>query len=201
MSAVDRLNLTDDLKSILKGDTVAVYLMKQTSEVPMFSDSGTVFLAGKEYGFSPEVLNHMLEYELLFDEAKNPKNRLGRGEIMEERTAVGFAHLERCSDAVTMDLDIESQDGLEIIKDCKWRGDGCTMCLSSASLMSQWLIGKEVKVAIEQAKAFAGMLTGQGFQNVAEELLVFEPIKENPMKCECLLVPWRAFEACMEFRK
>ena len=55
-----------------------------------------------------------------------------------------------CGDDVTVQLDIENG----IIKDVRHIGTGCAICCSSASVMSETLKGKDIKVANEIIEDF-----------------------------------------------
>ena len=59
------------------------------------------------------------------------------------------------------------------IKDVRHDGHGCSICCSSASVMSNALINKSVKDAEDIIKEYLVMLTGQPYN---EEILTGEPI-------------------------
>lgn len=129
-----------------------------------------------------------MEYEILYDESKAPANF---GHNLKKVTHVGFARLERCQDFVSIRLQVK--DGT--VAKLEWTGRGCSICLASASFMSRVIDGLSVESAREVYKAFADMMLTYGpFANVPESLLIFEAIRINPLKTQCVMVPWIALK-------
>ena len=55
----------------------------------------------------------------------------------------GTARSEVCGDEITISL--KTTEGL--ITDASWDGEGCTICLGLASLLTKWLVGKTLQSA------------------------------------------------------
>lgn len=197
MKAIDDLNQCqspEEIRTLLDGFRVDTYLFMRTGETPYWTDLGYVKLGSVQYGVSQKVILYMLEYEILFDEAMNPKNFSLPLTI--DVTHYGAAALERCNDSIALWLSIKENR----IIDARFQGRGCTMCMASASLMTQAVIGLTVDSARLLSLHFNGMLHRDAWdmEIVPESLWVFEPIKVNPLKIECVMVPWNALREAIK---
>lgn len=74
---------------------------------------------------------------VIMDHYKNPRNR---GKFEDGAVTVDLNN-PTCGDKISLQLKVE--DG--IVKDCKYTGDGCSISMSSASMMTEAVKGKTVK--------------------------------------------------------
>lgn len=58
-------------------------------------------------------------------------------------THQGTARSEVCGDEITISLKVTNG----VITNASWTGEGCTICLGMASLLTKWLIGKTLQAA------------------------------------------------------
>ena len=77
---------------------------------------------------------------VIMDNYKNPKNK-----GLKQTDDYHFVHLNNPSCGDEMNVEIKIEDG--IIKDVRQDGHGCSISMSSASVMSDVLIGKTVEEA------------------------------------------------------
>ena len=95
-----------------------------------------------------------------------------------------------CGDDVTVQLSIENG----IIKDVRHIGTGCAICCSSASVMSETLKGKDIKVANEIIEDFYELIKGN-YPEDEERLgdaIVYVNIHNYPPRAKCATLAWRA---------
>ena len=98
-----------------------------------------------------------------------------------------------CGDDVTVQVDVV--DG--IIKDVRHDGAGCAICCSSASVMSEVLIGKTTQEASEIIKDFYELIKGNmpSDEERLEEAIVYINIHNFPPRAKCATLSWRAADA------
>lgn len=81
----------------------------------------------------------MWEYsEKVKEYYRNPKN----AGMMEDATTIGYAGSIGCGDAITLFLKINDN---EIVTDAKFLGYGCAAAISSASILTEIVIGKNIQ--------------------------------------------------------
>lgn len=95
-----------------------------------------------------------------------------------------------CGDDVTVQLSIENG----IIKDVRHIGTGCAICCSSASVMSETLKGKSVKVANEIIEDFYELIKGNypDDEDRLGDAIVYVNIHNYPPRAKCATLAWRA---------
>lgn len=95
-----------------------------------------------------------------------------------------------CGDDVTVQLNIENG----IIKDVRHIGTGCAICCSSASVMSETLKGKSVKVANEIIDDFYELIKGNypDDEDRLGDAIVYVNIHNYPPRAKCATLAWRA---------
>lgn len=185
--ALEKIHTAPDLKAFLRGMRFGPFLHMESGHSPSWVNLGQFYACGRTYGVSPEVQRYLVEYEILYDEAKSPQFK----KKLVEPTHSGYAHLPRCNDLVSLTLKVI----MGRIVAVGWEGQGCVIAMSSASLMSQVILGKMIDEALIQASEFAKLLQPNqkaDLHVLDERLLIFEPLKINPMKAECACVGWSA---------
>lgn len=95
-----------------------------------------------------------------------------------------------CGDDVTVQLNIENG----IIKDVRHIGTGCAICCSSASVMSETLKGKDIKVANEIIEDFYELIKGNYPEDEDRlgDAIVYVNIHNYPPRAKCATLAWRA---------
>ena len=196
MKCIDDLNscsTVQQVKDLLNGQKLDSYILQHTLRRPRWFYLEHVFIGGVAHGLSSIIQEYIVDYEILFDESQKPKNRLVDVEGLTRFNCAGFASLDRCGDTIQIYLWLEQEEGVQRIKECKWIGMGCPVCLASASIMSQWLLGKSVKEVTSQYATFKEAMVEDGLTtDVVDEFLIFIPLRQNPLKVTCTLVPWVA---------
>ena len=136
-----------------------------------------------------------LYQELILDHQKNPHNF---GDLAgANRHADGFNPL--CGDKVSVDLLVNSQG---VIEDIHFKGTGCAISKSSASMMTVALKGKKKEEAEEMFRQFHSMVTGQNdTQEQLGKLKVFQGVREYPARVKCASLAWHTMDAALHDRK
>ncbi|MBR2758263.1 MAG: SUF system NifU family Fe-S cluster assembly protein, partial [Exiguobacterium sp.] len=96
----------------------------------------------------------MLYRQVIMDHYKNPRNR----GVIEDGVTVDLNN-PTCGDSLRLQLQVED----DIVKDAKFEGEGCSISLASASMMTQIVKGKTVEEALQLANIFSEMVQGKEY--------------------------------------
>lgn len=128
--------------------------------------------------------------ELILDHAKSPE---GKG----DPSAHPFTHHElnpSCGDEITLGITVEEGR----IAGLAWDGDGCSISMSSASIMSELLEGATREDALRRIDEFREMMRSRGAVAPTEELgdaAAFQNTAKYVMRIKCAMLAWVALEA------
>lgn len=101
-----------------------------------------------------------------------------------------------CGDEV--ELFVKVEDG--VIKDVTFEGVGCTICMASASMLTQVLRGRTVGSAQEFYRAFKEWITAREVQDPTvdlEELEALGGVRNYPVRLKCALLAWETFASAI----
>ncbi|MFP3588965.1 iron-sulfur cluster assembly scaffold protein, partial [Paraburkholderia sp. SIMBA_055] len=93
-------------------------------------------------------------------------------------------------------LGITVEDGK--IAGLAWEGDGCSISMSSASIMSELLAGATREDALRRIDEFREMMRSRGSVAPTEELgdaAAFQNTAKYDMRIKCAMLAWVALEA------
>ena len=130
---------------------------------------------------------------VIMDHYKNPHNK---GLFNKEGYKQIHLNNPSCGDDMTVELC--SENGT--IKDVRQDGKGCSICCSSASVMSQLLIGKTVEEANKLIEAFYQIVTGAEVEGEddLEEALAYKGVSQFPARVKCATLSWKAIEKAIK---
>jgi nitrogen fixation NifU-like protein len=99
-------------------------------------------------------------------------------------------HNPQCGDDVDVQLRLE--DGR--IADIAFHGQGCAICIASASMMTDAVLGRDIKVARALQQRFRAVLTGQAEPDGAQlgKLVSLAGVSRYPSRIKCALLGWHA---------
>lgn len=130
----------------------------------------------------------MLYRQVIMDHYKNPRNR----GVIEDGVTVDLNN-PTCGDSLRLQLQVE--DG--IVKDAKFEGEGCSISLASASMMTQIVKGKSVDEALQLANIFSEMVQGKDYDTDTFDLGDIEAlsgVSKFPARIKCATLAWKALE-------
>lgn len=131
--------------------------------------------------------------QVLRDHRNYPRNK---GLLVDAKDYVTFhANNPSCGDDLNVQILIK--DG--IIKDIRHDGSGCAICCSSASVMSETLIGKTIDEAKEIIKDFYELIKGNVPENEdrLQDAIVFLNIHNFPPRAKCATLAWRTVDTVL----
>lgn len=127
--------------------------------------------------------------EIILDHYKNPRNR---GELPEPAISVE-GHNPLCGDEITLYLDVAD----DIVRDVKVSGQGCSISQSSASMMTQAVIGKpvaEVRAVIRRFKSMMAIeedgLEASDTDISLGDLEALQGVVKFPVRIKCATLSW-----------
>jgi len=99
-------------------------------------------------------------------------------------------HNPQCGDDVDVQLRLE--DGR--IADVAFHGQGCAICIASASMMTEAVIGRDIETARALQQRFRAVLTGQAEPEGANlgKLVSLAGVSRYPSRIKCALLGWHA---------
>lgn len=126
---------------------------------------------------------------VIMDHYKNPRNK---GSLEDESVTIDMNN-PTCGDRIHLTLKVE--DG--IVQDAKFDGEGCSISMSSASMMTQIIKGRKIEEALELAEIFSKMMLGEEFDVDKYDLGDVEALQgvaKFPARIKCATLAWKAME-------
>ena len=135
----------------------------------------------------------VLYRQVIMDHYKNPRNK---GLVKDDLYKTIHIKNPTCGDDIT----VQSKIANGKVEDVKHDGTGCSICCSSASVMSETLIGKSVEEATEIKDAYINMLTNKEYDEEVEleDAVVYSGVKKFPARIKCASIAWKAFEGTLD---
>jgi nitrogen fixation NifU-like protein len=80
------------------------------------------------------------------------------------------------------------------VSDIRFHGQGCAICIASASMMTEAVLGQEVAAAQAMQAHFRAVLTGQREPEAAHlgKLISLAGVRRYPGRIKCALLGWHA---------
>lgn len=126
---------------------------------------------------------------VIMDHYKNPRNK----GALEENSVTIDMNNPTCGDRIHLTLKLN--DG--VVEDAKFDGEGCSISMSSASMMTQIVKGKKLDEALELADIFSKMILGEDFDDEKYDLGDVEALQgvaKFPARIKCATLAWKAME-------
>ena len=133
-----------------------------------------------------------LYQEIILDHSKRPRNF---GPLPDATVSVKGDN-PSCGDEVELAVRLSP----ETIEDLKFTGQGCAICMASASLMTVKMKTRSRREAGEMLTAFHDMLTAPEPAPAPEsfgDLEVFGAVRRFPQRVKCAMLAWRALEQAL----
>lgn len=131
--------------------------------------------------------------QVIMDHYKNPKNK-----GLKNTTPYHLVHLTNpsCGDDMRVEIIVENDKVVDVRQD----GKGCSICLSSASVMSELLIGKSVDEAKDLINSFYSMVKGEELEDEdkLEEAIAYKGVRDFPARIKCATLAWKCVERAID---
>jgi nitrogen fixation protein NifU and related proteins len=126
--------------------------------------------------------------QVIMDHYKNPRNR---GELDGDGITINMNN-PTCGDTIQLQMIVN--DGK--VEDVKFDGDGCSISMSSASMMTQAIKGKDTDTAIKLATIFSDMMQGNDYDEDIDlgDLEALQGVAKFPARIKCATLAWKAMQ-------
>ncbi|ADU31675.1 Fe-S cluster assembly sulfur transfer protein SufU [Evansella cellulosilytica] len=127
--------------------------------------------------------------QVIMDHYKNPRNR---GQLEGDSLTVNMNN-PTCGDRIELQMRVE--DGK--ITDAKFVGEGCSISMSSASMMTQAIKGLSVDDALKLSEIFSSIMLGKDYDEGDFDLGDIEALQgvaKFPARIKCATLAWKAME-------
>ncbi|MGM1047892.1 MAG: Fe-S cluster assembly sulfur transfer protein SufU [Bacillota bacterium] len=122
---------------------------------------------------------------VIMDHYKNPRNR---GKFEDDAVTIDLNN-PTCGDRISLQMKVE--DG--IVKDAKYTGEGCSISMSSASMMTDAVKGKTLEEALELASKFSCLMQGEDVEfEEYEDIEALSGVNKFPARIKCATLAWNA---------
>ncbi len=140
--------------------------------------------------------------EIILDHYRTPRNR---GELESPPAVESRGHNPLCGDEITLYLLVDGEGDDAIVSDVKIGGQGCSISQSSASMMTQAVIGKSVSEARALIRRFRSMM---GLEDVESQpgdddidlgdLEALQGVVKFPVRIKCAVLGWNTLADALD---
>ncbi len=122
--------------------------------------------------------------EVILDHHRHPRN-FGS---LEGANAVVEGYNPLCGDRV--EVAVKIKDG-QILADCRFKGEGCSICMASASMMTEEVLGRVLPQVEEIIQGFRALMKSEECPLAVEgDLESLVGVRNFPVRIKCALLPW-----------
>ncbi|RUL48049.1 Fe-S cluster assembly sulfur transfer protein SufU [Lysinibacillus antri] len=125
---------------------------------------------------------------VIMDHYKKPRNK---GSLDENSVTIDMNN-PTCGDRIHLTLKLN--DG--IVEDAKFDGEGCSISMSSASMMTEVIKGRKLEEALELADIFSKMMLGEEYTDKYDlgDVEALQGVSKFPARIKCATLAWKAME-------
>lgn len=127
--------------------------------------------------------------QVIMDHYKNPRNK----GVLEDNSLTINMNNPTCGDRIQLTLKLD--DGKVV--DVKFEGEGCSISMSSASMMTQAIKGKKLEEALKLSEVFSHIMQGKDYDDEDLDLGDIEALQgvsKFPARIKCATLAWKAME-------
>ena len=125
---------------------------------------------------------------VIMDHYKKPRNK---GSLDNGSVTIDMNN-PTCGDRIHLTLQVT--DG--IVEDAKFDGEGCSISMSSASMMTQAIKGKSIDEALKLSGIFSDMMLGKDYDDSVDlgDIEALGGVAKFPARIKCATLAWKAME-------
>ena len=135
--------------------------------------------------------------EIILDHYKRPHRR----GLREPFDAESYQLNPTCGDEVTLRVKVTGEGALATVEDVSYEGQGCSISQASTSVLTDLVVGHDLKSALSTMDAFVEMIQGRGQvepdEETLEDAVAFAGVAKYPARVKCALLGWMAFKAAV----
>nr|WP_106780652.1 SUF system NifU family Fe-S cluster assembly protein [Lysinibacillus timonensis] len=127
---------------------------------------------------------------VIMDHYKKPRNK---GSLDESSVTIDMNN-PTCGDRIHLTLKINNG----LVEEARFDGEGCSISMSSASMMTEVIKGKNIEAALKYADVFSKMMLGEEIdEDLLDELgdvAALQGVSKFPARIKCATLAWKAME-------
>jgi nitrogen fixation NifU-like protein len=129
---------------------------------------------------------------VIMDHYKNPRNK---GSLEDGSITIDMNN-PTCGDRIHLTMQVSNG----LVENAKFDGEGCSISMSSASMMTQAVKGKTVEEALKLSKIFSEMMLGQEYDDSIDlgDIAALSGVTKFPARIKCATLAWKAMEKGVE---
>lgn len=129
---------------------------------------------------------------VIMDHYKNPRNK---GSLEDGSVTIDMNN-PTCGDRIHLTMHVSNG----VVENAKFDGDGCSISMSSASMMTQAVKGKTVEEALKLSTIFSDMMLGQKYDDTIDlgDIEALSGVTKFPARIKCATLAWKAMEKGVE---
>src|SRR3954447_5576351 len=170
-------------------EQASIYIIRKRTLTNLWKD------LRKQRSISAMSSNNLdtLYRQVIMDHYKHPRNR---GVIEDDSLTINMNN-PTCGDRIQLTLKVEN----DLVVDAKFEGEGCSISMSSASMMTQAIKGKPIDEALKLANNFSDMVQGKDLE-IDEDLDLgdieaLQGVCKFPARIKCATLAWKAMEKAL----
>lgn len=140
--------------------------------------------------------------EIILDHYRTPRNR---GELESPPAFESRGHNPLCGDEITLYLMVDGEREDAVVSDIKIGGQGCSISQSSASMMTQAVMGKpvtEVQALLRKFKTLLGIEGNEERDGDADvplgDLEALKGVVKFPVRIKCAVLGWNTLALALD---
>ncbi len=131
---------------------------------------------------------------VIMDHYKNPRNN---GTLAEDSVTINLNN-PTCGDRISLQLQVV--DGK--VADAKFDGEGCSISMSSASMMTEAVKGRSFEEALSMADRFSSLMKGEDVEfEELEDIEALSGVNKFPARIKCATLAWNALRKGIEHQQ
>lgn len=129
--------------------------------------------------------------QVIMEHYKYPRNK----GLVKDDDSYKLIHLNNpsCGDDINIQIKVNENN---IVEDIRHDGHGCSICCSSASVMTEAIKGKSVEEATIILDNFLKMIKGEDFSEEIDmmDARIYQGVVQFPARIKCATLAWKALE-------
>ncbi|MGC5324774.1 Fe-S cluster assembly sulfur transfer protein SufU [Brevibacillus sp. SYSU BS000544] len=126
---------------------------------------------------------------VIMDHYQKPRNK---GKLDDSDGLIINLNNPTCGDSISLSLKVENG----IVVDAKFLGEGCSISMSSASMMTEIVKGKPIEEALKLSEIFSDMMQGKEVDDSIDlgDIEALSGVAKFPARIKCATLAWKALE-------
>lgn len=125
---------------------------------------------------------------VIMDHYKTPRNK----GVIEKSSVTVDMNNPTCGDVIHLTMTVED----DIVQDAKFEGEGCSISMASASMMTQMIKGKSTEDALKLADTISQIMLGNEYDKSIDlgDVEALSGVAKFPARIKCATLAWKAME-------